>query len=209
MCGRFWYPPARVSGHIIAGLLTLASVQTAVLHPLYAQVVDDEPVIRAIEFEGLRRVEAAAVRILLANREGKPFRPSAVPDDLRAVYGMGYFADAKLFKEDTEDGGIKLTFVITEKPAIRRVSIEGNDDVSTEDIKEVVDIRAFTILSESKVKRNVQKIADLYNEKGFYLAEVQYDLQPLKDNQVEVVFKVIENAKVEVRSIRFVGNRNI
>ena len=208
MSGRSLYPRARISGFILVGVLATTSGATAILDPAraYAQ---DGPVIEAIEFEGLRRVEAAAVRIVLANRTGKPFRPGAVADDLRAVYGMGYFADVKLYRESGKEGGIKLIFVLTEKPAVRRVVYENNDDLSTDDIKEVVDIRPFTILSEAKVKRNVQKIQDLYNEKGFYLADVEYEIRPTTGNQVEVVFKMIENAKVEVRTIRFVGNRNI
>ena len=206
MSGRSWYPRALNSGLILAGALALAFTSAFVAPAAQAQ--SEEPVLRAIDFEGLRRVEAAAVRIVLANRVGKPYRPDAIGDDIRAIYGMGYFADVQVYKAPAEDG-VKLIIVVSEKPAIRKVSYEGNDDVDSDDIKEVVDLRPFTILSEAKVKKNVQKISDLYNEKGFYLAEVEYEIKKLPDNQVEVLFKVIENAKVEVRSIRFVGNRNI
>ncbi len=206
MSGPSLYPRARFSGIILIGVLTCTS--GAGFIPAATVYAQDAPIIRSIEFEGLRRVEAAAVRLVLANRAGKPFRPEAVADDIRAIHGMGYFADVKLYREDVADG-VKLIFVLREKPAVRRVVYENNDDVSTDDIKEVVDIRPFTILSEAKVKRNLQKIQDLYNEKGFYLAEVEYEIRPAGENQVEVVFKMLENAKVEVRTIRFVGNRNI
>ncbi len=211
MSGRSRFPQINPRGlHLIvvAGLAASATVGPILTAPRRAQAQEDAPVIREIEFEGLKRVEAAAVSIVLANRTGKPLRREAVADDIRAVYGTGYFSNVQLYKEDVE-GGIKLIYVLTEKPAIRRVVYEGNDDISTDDIKEVVDLRPFTILSDSKVKKNVQKIQDLYNEKGFYLAEVDYEIRPTADNQVEVVFKMLENAKVEVRTIRFVGNRNL
>jgi outer membrane protein insertion porin family len=166
-------------------------------------------VLEDIDFEGLQRVEAAAIRVLLTSRRGKPFRPQAIAEDIRAIYGMGYFQDVKAYTEETGTGGVKLIFVVTEKPAVARVEIKGNDDVSEEDIKNVVDIRPFTILSEAKVKKNVEKIKDLYNEKGFYLAEVTSAVETTSDNQVIVRFVIVENAKVEVRRIRFVGNKHL
>src|SRR5262249_45003787 len=99
--------------------------------------------VEEIDFEGLQRVEAAAVRVLLSSRRGKPYRPQAVSEDIRAIYGMGYFQDVKAFSEETGTGGVKLIFVVQEKPAVAKVEIKGNDDVSEEDVKNVVDIRPF------------------------------------------------------------------
>jgi outer membrane protein insertion porin family len=181
----------------------------AALAPCLALADEDEGIIEAIEFEGLRRVEAPAIKIVLSSRQGKPFTRQAVAEDIRAIYGMGYFQDVKVFRETLPTGGVRLTFTISEKPAVRKVELRGYDELSEDDIKEVVDIRPFTILSESKVKRNADKIKDLYNEKGFYLAEVVSKIEPIADNEVVVAFEMIENAKVEVRRISFVGNRNI
>ncbi|MCA9550886.1 MAG: outer membrane protein assembly factor BamA [Myxococcales bacterium] len=169
----------------------------------------DGPKIEDLQFEGLRRVEPAAVRVVMTSRTGKPFKAEAVPEDIRAIYSMGYFDDVQVFREDLESGGVRLIYVVTEKPAIQKVVIEGNDEISDDDVKEVVDIKPFTILNEAKVKKNVQKIKDLYNEKGFYLAEVSHEVKKVGDRQVEVIFRVVENAKVEVRQVRFVGNRNL
>lgn len=166
-------------------------------------------VIERIDFEGLRRVEAAAVRLVLTNREGRSFKREGVVEDLKAIYGMGYFEDAQAFQVPGQRGGLRLLFVVKEKPAVKRVEIRGNDEISNDDVKEVVDIRPFTILSDAKIKKNVQKIKDLYNEKGFYLAEVSSKVEAAGDNEVIVVFDILENAKVEVRAIRFVGNRHL
>ncbi|MBI2377376.1 MAG: outer membrane protein assembly factor BamA [Deltaproteobacteria bacterium] len=166
------------------------------------------PLIESIDFEGLRRVEADAVRVVVASRPGRPINPSAVSDDLKAIYAMGYFEDVRASKEPTP-GGVRLVFEVVEKPAIRKVDIRGNDDVSNDDIKNVVDIRAFTILNEAKVKRNQQKIRELYAEKGYYLAEIDAKIEPAGANEVNVVFDIKEKAKVKVRSIRIVGNEHL
>lgn len=200
---------------LFIGLAALASA-AAVSPSAFAQtststpaVVRAEELVEAIDFTGLRRVEAAAIRVLLTSRRGRPYRKEAVAEDVRAIYGMGYFRDVKAFRERADGGGVRLVFEVVEKPAVARVDIRGNDDVSNDDVKDVVDIRPFTILNEAKIKRNVEKIKDMYNEKGFYLAEVTSKLEPAGESQVVVVFDIVENAKVEVRSVRFVGNQNV
>jgi outer membrane protein insertion porin family len=57
----------------------------------------------------------------------------------------------------------------------------------------------------------VQKIVDLYAEKGFFLAEVTYRVEPVQGEteQVDVVFHIVERTQVQVRSIRFIGNQNL
>ena len=51
----------------------------------------------------------------------------------------------------------------------------------------------------SLLKKNVRKIKELYVEKGFYMAEVDYELKRPGPSEVEVWFRVHEHAKVEVR----------
>ncbi len=165
--------------------------------------------IEAIRLVGLRRVEGAAVRAVMSSREGEAYDKEKVGEDIRAIYAMGYFNDIAVYREQSPQKAVILTVELQEKPAVRRVDIRGNDDISTSDIQDVVDIRPFTILSEAKVKKNVQKIQDLYDEKGFFLAEVHSSIETSGENEVIVVFTIVENAKVEVRAIRFVGNRNL
>lgn len=197
------------------GALLLALALGLAAAPAQGQVPEERAAtvrpgtIQEIAFEGLRRVEAAAVKLVMTSREGRPYRPEALAEDLRAIYGMGYFEDVRAFREELPTGAVRLVFVVTEKPAVRRVEIRGNDDVSTDDLREVVDIRPFTILNEARVKRNLQKIKDVYNEKGFFLAEVTSVLEPSGENEVVVAFVIEEQAKVQVRSIRFVGNDHV
>ncbi len=169
----------------------------------------DGATIADVLFEGLKRVDADAVRILMTSRAGRTTSKKAISDDIRAIYGTGYFDDVQAYAERKDNGEVLLTFSVTEKPSIRRVEISGNDDVSTEDIKNVVDLRPFTIFNEAKVKKNVQKVKDLYLSKGFYLAEVSSKLERLASGEVVVTIQIAENAKVQVRQIRLIGNHHI
>lgn len=207
--------PVRTSGPFIKLLVVgfALLIQTLAYGPdrALAAARDDlvGQTIGRIDIEGLRRVEAGAVKLVLSSREGRPLDLAQVSEDVRAIHGMGYFRDIQVFGRLLGQGGVNLVFRVDEKPAVRAVRVEGNSSVGTSDIDDVLDIRPFTILDEARVRRNRQKILDLYSEKGFYLAEVGFELEAAGSNQVDVVFQVVENAKVEVRSIRFVGNRHI
>jgi outer membrane protein insertion porin family len=167
------------------------------------------PRVVAIDIEGLKRVEPAPVRRLLSSREGDRLNPDKVREDIRALNDLGYFQDIRVYSKAVAAGEIRLVFAVIEKPSVRKVEVEGNDDVSDDDLKEVVDIRPFTILDASKVQENVNKVKAVYEEKGFFLTEVSSRIEPLNDEEVKVVIQVQENAKVEVRRVRFVGNQNI
>lgn len=195
---------------ILAGASPLAEAQAGWLtQPAFgAEPEVKAPLIKELSFEGLLRVEPEAVRLVLGSKPGERFQADQVSKDLRAIYEMSYFSDVRAYTEAL-DGGVRLIFELREKPAIRKIRIEGNEELSDDDLKNALKLRPFTILNERKLKENAQKFRELANQKGYYLATVETRVNPLPNNQVEVVFNINEKAKVEVRSIRFVGNHHI
>ncbi len=90
------------------------------------------------------------------------------------------------------------------------VTLSGNDELSKDDFKDVIDIKAFTILDIAAVKRNEKKIQDKYVEKGFFLAEVTHELSPkARHVEVDVVFVINEHAKVMVKEVIFLGTNKV
>lgn len=178
---------------------------------LLARAEAPEPVsgvVTRIEIEGNKRIEDASVLAVLSLRRGDVLNSTKVRRDLKAVYGTGFFDDVIVeTREDT--GGVVLVFRVVEKPAVRDVRVEGNKKVEKEDLDEVIDIRAFTVLSEAEVKRNADRIRDVYVDKGYYLVDVEPEVIPVTEDQVELVFKVTENKKVVIQQVDITGNENV
>ena len=164
--------------------------------------------IAGIEIAGNRRVATEDIRVNITTRPGMTFDGAKIAEDIRALYRLGFFSDIKVTEADSE-AGVILTFVVTEKPAVNEVRYEGNDEIDEEDITEVVDIEANKPLDIPTIHRNVQKIRDLYSEKGYFLSEINYKLEKKGENTYDIVFKIDEHAQVEVRRISFVGNHNV
>jgi outer membrane protein insertion porin family len=213
--------------------------------------------ISEVRVVGARKVEADAVLVQIQSRiDRKPDR-KMLQADVRRIWAMDIFQDVVVEARPGPNDSIRLTFRLTEKPAIDEVLYEGNRDVSAEDLGEVVDLKAFQVLDVARIKANVQKLQKLYVDKGYFLADVTYEVRPstgtaarpsdkglldyLDDDSrstagpqspiavrpdgdratvarpdqqeagqfVDVVFKIVEAAKVKVEKITFVGNEKL
>jgi outer membrane protein insertion porin family len=161
-----------------------------------------------IDVQGNRRVEADAIRNVLAMKVGDSYDKDKLKASLLNIWKMGYFADVKLDLSPAQAPleGYVLTVLVAEKPAVRAVQIEGQEELNKDDLKDTVEVSPFQILDMEAVRKSAKKIQEKYVEKGFFLAEVSSKIEPLPNNEVNVVFVVNEHAKITVREIRFVGN---
>ena len=158
-----------------------------------------------IRVEGNRRVELEAIKRALKNQVGQLFDREKSGDDLRTLWSLNYFSDIQLLVQRTERGIIYVVRV-TERPSIREVKLQGNEELSKDDFKEVLDLKPYSILDLDAVRRNEKKIQEKYIEKGFFLAEVTHRLDPVAGtNETDIVFVIQEHAKVMVKDINLIG----
>jgi len=164
-----------------------------------------------VRVAGNRRVEAGSVLDRAKTAEGRPLDRKQVSRDIRDIYDLGYFADVKVDATETSDGKVVVTFVVLEKPAIGEIRYEGNREVDDDTLKEKVTLKQNTILDVNRVEESVEKIRKTYTDKGYYLAEVDYDIRMMDEtsNRVSVVYEIQEFQKVQVKRITLIGNENI
>lgn len=186
---------------LMLGLLLIGAVAGA-------QEVPGRPMVMRIDYEGLLRVDEETVRRQLRTRERAAFDPELVSADIKQLYTTGAFEDIEVRMHEV-DGGVALTYVVRERPAIEQVLVEGNDEVSEEDIRKKITVKPGTILDMRKVERSVQSIREHYVAEGYFLADVDHKLIRKPGNLVDVVFVSHEHTKVKVQRIEFVGNENV
>ena len=200
-------------------LLALVGVLLAVVPEVAAQSPFEPPPLPSgnvveINVTGTRRVEDQAVRHAIGTQVGMPLDRSQLRRDILAIRnlatgGTPYFDDVQI-DVDSADGGVVVTFIVREKPIIASLTyqfVEG--DELEDDLEEVVDVERGDVFDLAAVRHNVNKIEELYREKGYYLAEVDYEWHAREDGDVDLVFVILEFSEVEVRRINFVGNEAI
>ena len=182
-----------------------------VLLVLFLQIeicVGGEDVITKITVLGNVRVEEGVIRGAMKSREGGPFSPEQIREDLRSIFGLGYFTDVQVDIKSTPKGN-EVIFIVAEKPSIKEVLITGNDKVKLEDIKEKVTLTPRSILNLEKVMENAEQIRKLYFSKGYYGVKVEHKVDYLETNEAVVTFRIVEGPKGRIKKIIFKGNQKI
>lgn len=158
--------------------------------------------IQKIEIRGNQKIDREAVVEKIKSAVGTNLSDEQVRQDIVAIHKLGYFDS---IQADIENG--TLIFTVKERPAIYRIVFTGNDQLSTDDLKGSLSVKTFDIYDENLVRESVRKLTKFYEDKGFYLAKVDFTTRPAQDkDMVEVVFRVREYDKVRIKKITFLGN---
>ena len=166
------------------------------------------PLISQIKIEGNQRVETDAIRIHISQALHQPLDQTAVDQDVKAIYKMGFFDKVDTFVENVNGANV-LVYKVIERPQITDIRIEGMKAIrSTDDkITAATKIHPGAILDPGQVKETINGITQVYQDKGYLDAKVAFRtiLQP--DNTAVGVFDVTEGPKVEITKIEFHGNK--
>ncbi|MET0389918.1 MAG: outer membrane protein assembly factor BamA [Polyangiales bacterium] len=176
--------------------------------PTIPETICEGKRVARIEIQGQGRVSSDDIRSTLKLKEGMPCSDGDVTRDAHALWDLGYFRDVRV-RGDVAGDEIVLTFEVQERPAIGEIAYVGNDAIEQSDIEAKVTLKIGGILSVPEVRSQVDKIRDLYAEKGYFLAKIRFELHDRPNNEVQVAFVIDEGAEVSVRRIRFTGNDNL
>ena len=179
-------------------LALLSGVAIARAQPAGQPVAD-------IKVAGNQRVESDAIRVHITQQTGQPENPGAVDDDIKAIYKMGFFDSVHAdFK-----AGV-LTYYVHERPLITDVRFAGMKKVkpSDEEIINALAIHAGAIYDPIRAKTTTRNITEVYQQKGYLDAKVDFKLIMHENNLAAGVIEVNEGPAVKISAITFVGNKS-
>ncbi|MBT7611205.1 MAG: outer membrane protein assembly factor BamA [Bacteriovoracaceae bacterium] len=162
--------------------------------------------INKIEIRGTKKVEKEAIVEKISAQVGMVADNYLIKRDIEKIYSMKFFEYVEA-RTKVRNGKNVLQFIVKEKPIISKIIFEGNGEVDDDDLLAVVKTKEFGILDINTIKSDVQALTKLYEEKGFYLANVHYKLKKTGAESRDLVFKVKEFDKVLVKKITFLGNK--
>ena len=154
-----------------------------------------------IRVEGAQRLESDTVLSYLTIAKGDRVTEEKLDTSLKALYATGLFADVRLVMQDND-----LVVTIVENPIVSRVTYEGNDAISKDDLEKEVQLQPRHVYTLPKIQSDVQRILDLYRRSGRFAATVEPKVVQLEQNRVDVIFEIAEGSHTGVRRIKFVGN---
>ena len=163
--------------------------------------------IAGISIKGNQRIEAPAIERELKSKTGEAYNPELLNQDLRAIFKMGFFSDVQMEEKQTPQGK-SITFVVVERPFVKRIDLKGNKELKYDDLKDQLTVKSYTILNLNTVNESLEKLMTFYQSKGFYNVQITYSITYEDKGQAGVVvYNIVEGKKVYIKTINFQGNK--
>jgi len=185
------------------------AVLSAVLGLVAAVSAQQPPVlIKELTVEGNRRVQEAVILGRVKSAIGAPFNPAQLSEDVRAVFALGFFDDVQL-KVDDFEGGVKVGFVVVERPFVRDVDFVGNKQVRTTELQDKIDLKLGSVYNPVDVQRARERMKEHYESEGYFEVQITPDIEKFADGDVKVVFTINEGRQMKIEEIVIRGNRGL
>jgi outer membrane protein insertion porin family len=163
--------------------------------------------ITSIEVDGNTRIDDSTVLLQVSSEIDSPLDSKTVEDDIKEIFRTGFFEQV-VARVERKPGELILIFRVVEKPSIREISIEGNDEISDDAIKEKLSIGTQKFLDRRKLALGSAEIEKYYQSQGYYGTKIELEITPVKENQVDVTFSIEEGVGKVIRKIVFEGNKD-
>jgi outer membrane protein insertion porin family len=172
---------------------------------IYAQEL---PVINSIEIKGLKRIDESSVKSKITQKEGDPISQEKTNEDIKNIYKMGYFDDVRADIEPFE-GGIRLIYVVKEKPTIMKIEFQGNKEFDDSKLKEKITITTGSFADQVLIQDNANKLRAFYEEEGYWLSNIVPVIKTISPEAVSLTYQIEEGPKVKIKKINIEGNKAI
>lgn len=159
--------------------------------------------IARIDVVGNQRMDSESVRILSGVQVGDNIGLSKTNQIAKKLQESGYFSKINVYVSDDV-----LKIRVTEAPLVNMVTVEGNDEISTDDLKKEIKTKERTSYDESVIGADVQRMLTLYQRKGYFGTKIEPQKIELDGNRVNVVYEISEGHPTWITDIDFRGNKH-
>jgi outer membrane protein insertion porin family len=166
------------------------------------------PIVNSIEIRGAKRIEESSIKSKITQRVGDPISQEKVSEDIKNIFNMGYFEDTRAEIEPFE-GGIKLIYVVKEKPTIARIEFQGNKKIDDSKLKEKLTITTGSIADAVLIQDNANRLRAFYEEEGYWLSSIVPVTRRISPDEVSLTYQIEEGSKVKIKKINIEGNKAI
>lgn len=152
---------------------------------------------------GNQRMDSESVRILSGVQVGDNVGLTKTNQIAKKLRESGYFSKIDVHMND----GV-LNINVIEAPLVNMVTVEGNDEISTDDLKKEIKTKERTSYDESVIGADVQRMLTLYQRKGFFGTRIEPQKIELDGNRVNIVYEITEGHPTWITDIDFDGNEH-
>ena len=156
-----------------------------------------------VDVNGTKRMDAESVRILADVKAGDNVSTARINEITKKLQNSGYFSSINVSLS-----GDVLKINLTESPIVSQVTVEGNDEISTDDLKKEIKLKERAAYDETIIGADMQRLLTIYQRKGYFGTKINPKKIDLDDNRVNVVYEITEGHPTYIEDIDFSGNEH-
>ena len=169
---------------------------------------DKQIIVKEIAVQGNRRVQEAVILGRITAKIGSPFVANRTAEDIRGIFALGFFDDVQVKVEDFE-GGVKLTYVVMERPFVRDIIFAGNKKQDSATLQEKIDLKLGSVYNPVEVNKSADKLKDFYEQEGYFEVGITPEIEKLPDGDVTVTFRIAEGRRITIGQIVVEGAQGL
>jgi outer membrane protein insertion porin family len=169
---------------------------------------DRQILVKEIGVQGNRRVQEAVILGRVGAKIGTPFVANRTAEDIRAIFSLGFFDDVQVKVEDFE-GGVKLTYMVVERPFVRDIVFAGNKKEDSATLQEKIELKLGSVYNPVEVNKGADKLKEYYETEGYFEVGITPEIEKLPDGDVTVTYRVAEGRRISIDQIVIEGAQGL
>ena len=129
--------------------------------------------IKEVEIYGNNLLDASYIKDQIKSKEGYQYIRSEISNDLRALYGTGFFTqNIRALPIKIDDNNVRLRIILEENPPVAGFNVTGNKSIPASEIMGI--LNEYKGLPQNILSLNnaINQIQELYSSRGYILARV-------------------------------------
>lgn len=161
-------------------------------------------VVQDIKVVGLQRISVGTVFNYLPVNVGDTLQQKNVGPAIRALFKTGFFKNISLQRDANT-----LLIVVKERPSIAEIEMEGNEDLSTDDLTKAlkgIGLSEGSVFNRQVLDKVEQELRRQYFSHGKYGLEINTKIIDLERNRVKININISEGAVAKIKSVNIIGS---
>jgi outer membrane protein insertion porin family len=154
-------------------------------------------IVTKISVEGNEEVPSEDILKAVYSKPGLPLTEEDISKDMQAIYGLGWFYEIRPSFQTVPEG-VQITYHVQENPKFDHLEVIGNTKVSTEQIRQIVNLPKGKLVNIRESNRKLSFVEEQYKRDGYILARIT-DVRFLPDGvlAIEINEGIVEDFKVK------------
>jgi len=162
-------------------------------------------IVKKIEVVGNERISKETIQVFGDISLGKDYEQSDLNIIIKKLYDTTFFSNLSI-KIDNN----KLVINVKENPIINTITFDGeNARKYKEKILEIINSREKSSFITSNIKTDINVVKSFYKAQGHYFVKIEASVEKLKNNKVNIIYKIDKGEKAKIAKIYFLGEKKI